>query len=75
VDDLRTLTLDGNTSRAKSDEKGYAGEIAAFLRAVRGEAPLEVTVQDGVRATVMALRAIESVAAGSPVAVDWTSCQ
>ena len=75
VDDLRTLTLDGNTSRAKSDEKGYAGEIASFIRAVRGEAPLEVTVQDGVRATVMALRAIESAMAGIPVAVNWTSCQ
>ena len=68
LDDFRTLLVDGKGFRA-SDEKGHAEEIAAFLRAVRGVAPLEVTVRDGVRATALALAVMESAATGKAVAV------
>jgi predicted dehydrogenase/threonine dehydrogenase-like Zn-dependent dehydrogenase len=68
LDDFRTLLVDGRGFRA-SDEKGHAEEIAAFLRAVRGVAPLEVTVRDGVRATALALAVMESAATGKAVTV------
>ena len=48
--------------------------ITAFLRAVRGESPLAVTVLDGVRATAVALRAIEAAATATRLAVDWRGC-
>lgn len=74
LDDFKVLTIDGKTLRCRSGDKGYDGEVAAFLGAVRGESPLAVTVMDGVRATVVALRAIEAAAAAVRVTVDWRAC-
>jgi predicted dehydrogenase len=69
LDAFRTLFVDGSWLRAASDEKGLCRtEIAAFIRA-RGLAELEVTVHDGVRATALALAALESAATGTAVAV------
>ncbi|PYN37868.1 MAG: oxidoreductase [Candidatus Rokuibacteriota bacterium] len=69
LDDFQTLLVDGKRFRASAD-KGHAEEIAAFLRAVRGQAPLEVTVRDGVRATALALAVMESAATGKAVTVS-----
>jgi predicted dehydrogenase len=70
IDDFRVLAVNGRERRSHSDGKGYEAEIEAFLRAVRGEGPLEVTVQDGVRATTVALRALESALSGKTVTID-----
>ena len=70
----RVLTINGTKTRRWSADKGYDAEVTAFLRAVRGESPLEVTVLDGVRATAVALRAIEAAATATRLAVDWRGC-
>jgi len=74
LDDFRVLTVNGTKTRRWSADKGYDAEITAFLRAVRGESPLAVTVLDGVRATAVALRAIEAAATATRLAVDWRGC-
>jgi predicted dehydrogenase len=48
-------------------ERGYAGEIAAFVDAVRTAGPSPVPVRDGVAATRTALAALRSVSTGEPV--------
>jgi len=48
-------------------ERGYAREIAAFLRAVRNGGASPVPVADGVAATRTALAALHSVRTGEPV--------
>ena len=68
LDDFRHLSVDGSKSRAWADAKGYEAEIAGFLQAVRGEASLGVTVMDGLRATLLCLRALASATAGVSVA-------
>ncbi len=73
LDDLRLLTVDGVKTHAGPDEKGYQAEIETFVRAVRGQSPLEVTLEDGIRATILALRAIESAVMRKAVPVDWKS--
>jgi predicted dehydrogenase/threonine dehydrogenase-like Zn-dependent dehydrogenase len=74
LDDFRVLTVNGTKTRRWSADKGYDAEVTAFLRAVRGESPLAVTVLDGVRATAVALRAIEAAATATRLAVDWRGC-
>ena len=71
---FRVLMINGTKTRRWSADKGYDAEVTAFLRAVRGESPLEVTVLDGVRATAVALRAIEAAATATRLAVDWRGC-
>lgn len=72
LDDFRVLTDNGRTLRCRSGDKGYDAEVESFARAVRGAGSLAVTVMDGVRATAVALRAIEAAAAGARLPVDWT---
>lgn len=46
-------------------------EHLAFQRAVRGEAPVEVTLEDGLRAVLMGMAAERSVVEHAPVELDF----
>jgi predicted dehydrogenase len=64
LDDFRTLTvrgLPGRSMRARAGEKGYRALLANFGAALRGEAELAVTAQDGLRAALIAEKALEAI--------------
>lgn len=54
----------GKSSRVQVD-KGHAQLLHNFCEAVRGKSPLEITAQDGLRATLCALKALESIRTGT----------
>jgi predicted dehydrogenase/threonine dehydrogenase-like Zn-dependent dehydrogenase len=63
IDDFRGVRFDGlsgKSVRPGREDKGAFGLLQNFVRAVRGEAPLEVTAAQGLRATRIALEAMAS---------------
>src|SRR6185436_1732974 len=68
LEDFTTLDVYGaqrdGTATAQND-KGHAQLLHHFCEAVRGKTALEITAQDGLRATLCALKALESVRTGS----------
>jgi predicted dehydrogenase len=73
VDNFQTVELHREGKRLRRRRaagKGYAEQLRDFAAALRGEAPLMVTVEDGIRATACALVAQESLATGIPHSVD-----
>jgi predicted dehydrogenase/threonine dehydrogenase-like Zn-dependent dehydrogenase len=73
LEDNRRLTLvrAGRVRRIRRWEttRGYAEELAAWLDAVRGNAPVPVSVDSYVANTLSCLAALESVRSGRPVPV------
>jgi predicted dehydrogenase len=74
LDDFGELVLaeKGRVSRAKERaDKGHAALLGSFLEAARGQGRLAATVDDGVRATAIALAAVQSARqGGAPVPVE-----
>ena len=69
LDDFQTVELTAGNARSRRQRasgKGYEAQLAAFVRALRGEAPLTVTALDGLRATACALATLESIRTGQP---------
>jgi len=70
---VRTLgEIPGGVSRARQGGEfmaSYQAEWRHFLAAVRGEAPVECTLEDGRRALQVVLAATESASSGQPVRV------
>lgn len=70
---FRRLSINGRISRTSSSwlpKKGYEQQLAAFMDAIRDGTSPEVTVIDGVRASVACLRALESARSGAPRSID-----
>jgi predicted dehydrogenase len=66
------LGMAKNRSRLFAD-KGYKEQMQAFFNSLRsGRAP-DVTVFDGARSTILALRMMEAARTRMPVALDWRS--
>src|SRR5882724_3721026 len=61
---LESYGVDLRKSQEKAD-KGHAQLLQHFIQAVRGETALEITACDGVRATLCALKALESIRTGT----------
>ena len=73
LDDYRRLTVRGSQRhdvRNRRADKGHRAEMRHFASAVRGEQPLAITHEDGIRATVCCLKIFESVKSGEKVAID-----
>lgn len=73
TEDFTRLDIRGASRRTRSrlwPEKGYAGLVDGFVRAVREGAPPPVTVRDGSRATLVCLEMLESARTLSPRAID-----
>jgi predicted dehydrogenase len=72
-ENFKRLTINGALSTSKKAwfaDKGYNEQLAAFIEVVRKGAKPEVTVLDGVRASIACIRALESAKAnGQPVAI------
>jgi len=68
LDDFRSIAfhgMPGKNERTRAEDKGQEALLAHFIAAVRGREPLEITAADGLRATRIALQAMQS-AAGEP---------
>lgn len=67
MEDFQSLTLHGlpgQEVRSRTGQKGYRAHLANFGAALRGETPLGVTAQDGLRATFIAEKALEAIRGG-----------
>jgi predicted dehydrogenase/threonine dehydrogenase-like Zn-dependent dehydrogenase len=73
MDNFRQLTVRGSQRidvKARQVDKGHGAELAHFADAVLGRRPPEVTLLDGIRATVCCLKIWESATRREPVDVD-----
>jgi predicted dehydrogenase/threonine dehydrogenase-like Zn-dependent dehydrogenase len=73
TEDFCKLTVNGalpSSRRKLFPDKGYDEQLAAFVRSLREGREPEVTVRDGVRATVVCLAILEACRSGQPQAVD-----
>jgi predicted dehydrogenase len=67
LDDFADLTVaeGGRATRWRErPDKGHAALLGSFVQAARGTGQLAATVEDGIRATELALAAVESARAG-----------
>jgi predicted dehydrogenase len=73
TEDFKRLEVHAG-SRTRSSrlfaQKGYEAQMASFVNAIREGGQPEVTVRDGVRATVACLRMLESARSLSPCNID-----
>lgn len=67
---FRTETRVGNSSPLHPDDDPYYKQCLAFARAIRGEAPLAVTAQDGRAAIAVAAAADLSLRTGRAVTLE-----
>lgn len=73
VEDFKRFIVKTNTTRRLTrlwPEKGYSAQMKSFLSRLREGKQPEVTVRDGARATICALRMLESARTLRPCAVD-----
>jgi predicted dehydrogenase/threonine dehydrogenase-like Zn-dependent dehydrogenase len=70
---FRRLSIDGRISKKTVSwlpKKGYERQLAGFIDAIRNGTSPEVTVIDGVRASIACIRALESARSGTPQPID-----
>jgi predicted dehydrogenase/threonine dehydrogenase-like Zn-dependent dehydrogenase len=73
AEDFKRVTVRGMPSRTRTSlwpQKGYEAQMKSFLTRLQSGSPLEVTVRDGARATLGALRMLESARTQTPCAID-----
>jgi predicted dehydrogenase len=73
AEDFKRVTVKGAQSRTRSSfwpQKGYEAQMKSFLTRLQSGSPPEVTVRDGARATLGALRMLESARTQTPCAID-----
>ena len=71
---LKTITLfDGETTSEVSDpeEYGFQEENNDFIRSLHTHTPPPITHRDGLRATLLILKAFESLKTGMPQTLAW----
>ena len=76
TEDFKKLSLRGRLARTRSRfwaEKGYAAQLESFLDGIRRGKEPEVTVRDGVRATIGCLRMLEAARTGRVTPIDIES--
>jgi predicted dehydrogenase len=72
IDDFKSLIVRGSRRqdiKLRKIDKGHYNEIIDFLNTMKGEKSLSITVEDGIRATVCSLKALESLRAQKPVTI------
>jgi predicted dehydrogenase/threonine dehydrogenase-like Zn-dependent dehydrogenase len=72
LDDFRSLAftgMAGKTTRRAAQDKGQRALLENFAAAIRSEADLIVTGEDGLRATRIALAALESMRTGAAAGI------
>jgi predicted dehydrogenase len=71
---LKTATMfDGQETKQHEDpdEYGFLEESRDFVRSLIEDADPPITYRDGLRATLLVLKAIESVKSGQPQTLEW----
>ncbi len=69
IDDFRGVTfagLRGKNAHGRAEDKGQFAIMEHFIRAVRGEGQLDITAEDGLRATRIAVEALGAGGKASP---------
>ena len=72
-ENFKNLTVQGKLRRTSSRwfaEKGYAAQMQSFVKSIREGRPPDVTVRDGVRATVGCLRMLEAARSRQTMPID-----
>lgn len=72
-ENMKELSVKGSSVRNSSTrraDKGYADQMAAFIKALRSGQQPEVTVRDGARATIGCVAMLESARSNMPVTID-----
>jgi predicted dehydrogenase len=72
-ENFKELAIKGNSLKMKSQrwpDKGYAAQMAAFVRDIRAGNQPEITVRDGARATIACVRLLESARTQQPLTID-----
>jgi predicted dehydrogenase len=73
TENFKKLAVQGTLVRTRSRfwaEKGYAAQLESFLNGIRRGREPEVTVRDGVRATIGCLRMLEAARTQRVVPID-----
>src|SRR5262249_7569806 len=77
LDDFKSAEIFSNGKRTKlggsAQEKGHAEEIAAFLAAARGNAPMPISLESLAATSLTCFAIIESAKLGSACAIDINS--
>ena len=69
IDDFRGISFAGFKEKSVKpgrEDKGQRALLAHFIQAARGEAPLEITAADGLRATRVACQVLDAARQGAP---------
>ncbi len=75
-ENFKRLTINGTLSSTKKawfPQKGYEEQLAAFVDCIRTGKQPEVTVYDGIRATIGCIRAMESAKQGCKLPIDLSA--
>lgn len=73
TEDFKSLTVKGKLRKKRTSwfaAKGYGQQLNSFVQALRSGKDPEITVIDGVRATLCCLQMIESARSGVPQKID-----
>lgn len=73
-EDFKRTTVHRKIKRERSSwfpDKGYLPQIESFFDRLRRGQPPEITVGDGIRATIGCLRMLDSARASMPCSIDW----
>ncbi len=73
AEDFKSLTVKKKTRKTSSKyfaDKGYDEQLASFVKSLKDGKETEITVRDGVRATLGCLLMLESIATGAPCRFD-----
>ncbi|HEV8383535.1 MAG TPA: Gfo/Idh/MocA family oxidoreductase [Candidatus Acidoferrales bacterium] len=74
TENFKHLSVKANMGRDRSSwfpKKGYQEQMESFIACIREGKPQEITVLDGMRATLGCLRMLESARAQEPRSTDW----
>jgi predicted dehydrogenase/threonine dehydrogenase-like Zn-dependent dehydrogenase len=74
TEDFKRLSVQRKIKRNHSfwfPKKGYREQIESFFERLRRAQSPEVTVEDGIRATIGCLRMLESARSSIPCSIDW----
>lgn len=74
TEDFKRFAVHRKITRSHSSlfpDKGYRPQIESFFERLRSGQSPEITVEDGIRATIGCLRMLESARSSNPCPIDW----
>ena len=75
TENFKSVTVKKKSEKTETKwfaDKGYVEQMTSFIGSLRAGKPVEISVIDGARATIMCLLMIESAKRGTPIDFDLT---